>query len=349
MTIILFILGLVLLIVGAEVLVRGASRLAVAIGISPLVVGLTVVSYGTSSPELAVGIQSSLVGQADIVMGNVIGSNICNVLLILGLSALAAPLLVSSQLVRLDVPLMIGVSGLTYFMARDGLIGRMDGLILVSMAIIYTIILIRLSRGEKHVESSIKPSKTHWSINLLMIGIGLGMLAVGSDWLVDGAVIFAKHLGISELIIGLTIVAGGTSLPELATSVIASFRGERDIAVGNVIGSNIFNIMGVLGTSAVVSVEGIRLAPTILTFDLPIMVMVAVVCLPFFFTNYEISRWEGGLFFGYYLIYVVYLILDATQQPILRTYSHVILFFIIPLTSLFIIITLMKTLLKKTR
>jgi cation:H+ antiporter len=317
---ILLVIGLVLLVIGAEALVRGASRLAATFGISPLVIGLTVVAFGTSAPEMAVSTVSCLAGQSNIALGNVIGSNIFNILLILGVSALVAPLVVSQQLIKLDVPLMIAVSALVYFFCIDGVISRPEGLLLFSGIFAYTAFLIRQSRREnKAVQEEYAREygkKEPLSLKVLLkdtalILAGLGLLVLGSKWLVDGAVAIAQKLGVSELVIGLTIVAAGTSLPELATSVVASIRGERDIAVGNVVGSNLFNLLAVLGVAGVVSPSGIAVSPQVLHFDLPVMVAVAIACLPIFFTGSRISRREGALFLGGYIAYTAYLIFTA--------------------------------------
>ncbi len=336
--------GLALLVVGAEALVRGASRLAAAFGIAPLVIGLTVVAYGTSAPEMAVSIMSAYKGEADLAFGNVVGSNIFNVLLILGASALVVPLVVAQQLVRLDVPLMIALSFLVAILGWDGSIGRIDGLLLAAGAVAYTVFLIRQSRREKNatIEAEYdeafgdheKPTMLRHVANVAFIAAGLALLILGSRFLVRGAVSIAESLGVSELVIGLTIVAAGTSLPEVATSLIAAFRGERDIAVGNVVGSNIFNILLVLGVAGSVSPSGIPVAAAALRFDLPVMIAVAVACLPVFFTGHVISRWEGAVFLGYYAAYTAYLVLDATEHDALPAYSAVMGWFVIPLTAL---------------
>jgi cation:H+ antiporter len=349
LTMILFVVGIGLLIGGAELLVRGASRLAAAVGVSPLVIGLTVVAYGTSSPELAVSIQAGLVGQADIALGNVVGSNIFNVLFILGISALIAPLVVSQQLIRLDVPLMIGVSFLLLFLGWDGKIGRFDGLLLFAGAVSYTIFAIYYGRRENEDIQTIYVQKfgpkngRNWLVNIGLIVGGLVALGVGSNWLVDGAVALARTLGVSELIIGLTIVAVGTSLPEVATSILASVRGERDIAVGNLIGSNIFNILVILGAAGLTSPTGINVPAVALASDIPIMIGVAVACLPIFFTGHLIARWEGGLFFAYYIIYTLYLIFGATNSPILSTFNAVMMF-ILPLTVITLLVSAVRAL-----
>jgi cation:H+ antiporter len=354
-TILLLIAGLGLLVVGAELLVKGSSSLAAMAGISPLIIGLTIVAYGTSSPEMAVSVMSAYSGQADIAVGNVVGSNIFNALFILGVSALIAPLTVALQLVRLDVPIMIGVSALMLMFSVDGKISKVDGAILFIGGILYTLFLIYQSRKERNSEIQEeyakfgRPSVTQWLLDIFLIIAGLVLLVLGSRWLVDSAIAIARTFGLSELIIGLTIVAAGTSLPELATSAMASFRGERDIAVGNVVGSNIFNILAVLGLSALVSPDGINVSNAALRFDIPVMIAVAIVCLPIFFTGFRIGRREGGLFLGYYIAYTVYLILNSTGHQDLPIFSKVLLFGVIPLTILGLAIATLQAIKKEGR
>ncbi|HVS13480.1 MAG TPA: calcium/sodium antiporter [Thermoanaerobaculia bacterium] len=339
--ILLFLAGLVLLLGGAELLVRGASRLAVGLGISPLVVGLTVVAFGTSSPELAVSVRAALTGDgaADIAVGNVVGSNIANVLLILGLSAVIAPLAVSRQLVRLDVPIMVGSSLLLVWMARDGSLGRLEGALLFAGVVAYTAFAIVQSRRETAERGHLDPDPDELrgrrlAIDALLVVAGLALLVVGARWLVDGAVTLATLLGVSELIIGLTVVAVGTSLPELATSALAAWRGQRDIAVGNVVGSNTFNILSVLGASALVAPAGLAVSPQARAFDLPVMLAVAVLCVPIFFTGFRIARLEGALFLLFYGAYVAYLALHATGHPSLASLRWAVLWVAIPMTVL---------------
>jgi cation:H+ antiporter len=340
-TFILFLLGLVLLVGGAELLVRGASRLALAAGVSPLIVGLTVVAFGTSAPELAVSVRSALSSQseADIAIGNVVGSNICNVLLILGLAAAIAPLDISTRLVRQDVPIMIGISILLLFLSLDSSVGWWDGLLLFAGIVSFTVSIFYQGRRESlpvdlgEIEAS-ATGPGRMIVNSGQIAVGLAMLVLGSSWLIDGAVSIARNLGVSELVIGLTLVAAGTSLPELATSVLASLRGQRDIAVGNIIGSNIFNILAVLGLTAIVAPEGVRVASSVIYFDLPVMIAVAVACLPIFFTGYSISRFEGLAFLGCYGAYAAYLIMAAQQHDALPVFSKVMLLFVVPLLAM---------------
>jgi cation:H+ antiporter len=334
--------GLALLVAGAELLVRGASRLAMSMGISPLVIGLTVVAFGTSSPELAVSLQASLHGQSDIALGNVVGSNIFNVLFILGLSALVAPLVVSQQLVRLDVPIMVIASVALWLMALNGVVGRGEGLVLFTGVIAYTVFLLHISRKESaavraQYEAAFgeKGSRLRNTVSdAVFVVVGLILLVLGSELLVDGAVALAVALGVSQLIIGLTVVAAGTSMPELATSLLASVRGERDIAVGNIVGSNIFNILAILGLSSLVHGTGVEAASAALSFDIPVMTAVAIACLPIFFSGHVITRWEGLLFVLYYAAYTAYLILKATEHEALPAFGRVMLLFVLPLTAL---------------
>jgi cation:H+ antiporter len=340
-TVLWFALGWVLLIGGAELLVRGASGLAAALGLSPLVIGLTVVAFGTSAPELAVSVQSSLAGQAGLAIGNVVGSNIFNVLFILGVSALITPLAVAQQLVRIDVPLMIGISLATWAMAADGNLGRIDCSLLCVGLLGYTVFTIRQSHREGEAiraeyAAEFGPTEERPSLisRFLLIVVGLATLVVGSRWLVQGAVQLATWWGLSELVVGLTIVAAGTSLPEVATSVLASVRGERDIAVGNVVGSNIFNLFGVLGITGVVSAGGLPVPEAALYFDFPAMNAVALACLPIFFTGHLIARWEGALFLAYYAAYTAYLVLAATHHAALPWFNTAMLLFVLPITGI---------------
>ena len=333
---------------------RGASRLAAAAKISPLVIGLTVVAFGTGAPELAVSLHAAWTGEADLAVGNVVGSNIANVLLILGVSALLTPLLVQSQLIRRDVPLMVAASFFLLVLSFDGNLSCLDGCFLFASLLIYTAWQVKQSRKEsKELQSQFeeqagqreKANSRTLAIQAALIVLGLFLLGFGSRWLVDGAVSIARLFDVDELIIGLTIVAVGTALPEVVTSIIASLRGQRDIAVGNIVGSNLFNILGVLGLSSILSVDGIEVSPAVLRLDLPVMVAVAFACLPIFFTGNVIARWEGGLFLGYYILYTTYLVLLATNASITRTFSGVMVVFVIPLT----IITLMLGVVRSVR
>jgi len=352
LTWILLLAGFVLLVGGAEFLVRGAAALAADLGISPLVIGLTVVAFGTSAPELAVSVLSAWKGQPGIALGNVVGSNICNVLLILGLSALVAPLVVVRQVVRLEVPIMVGTSALLVFFALDGDVTHWEGAVLFGGALFYTTWTVRRSRRETReldggtLSSAVSGHPGRFGQLLQIVG-GLVLLGIGSKWLVEGAVTAARFFGVSDMIIGLTVVAAGTSLPELATSVLASLRGQRDIAVGNVVGSNIFNVLVVMGLTSLVAPGGVPVPESALTFDLPVMVAVAVACLPIFFTGHRIERWEGGLFFGYYLVYLLFLVMTALEHQRLPMLTQAMVGFAIPLTLVTLAISVVRNLRRK--
>jgi len=351
MSLVFFILGLIALVAGASLLVRGAAKLAVSFGISPLVVGLTVVAFGTSAPETAVSVGAVLQGNSDIAVGNVVGSNIFNVLFILGVSALIAPLVIHRQLVRQEVPIMIGASMILCVMALDGHIGRFDAALLAALLVAYTVFLVVQSRraGREADEAALVDARPasrwdrHWSVQVLLVVAGLALLILGADWLVDAATGFARALGVSDLVIGLTIVAAGTSLPEVATSIVATLRGERDIAVGNVVGSNTFNILGCLGASGLVAPGDLVVSPPLLAFDLWVMLATAVACFPVFVTGRQIARWEGSLFLLYYAAYTMFLILAATHHAALRGYTDTMLEYVLPLTVIVLVVSLLRS------
>jgi cation:H+ antiporter len=335
-----FFLGLGALVAGAESLVRGASKIALSLGISPLVVGLTIVAMGTSSPEIAVSVGAVMNGTTDIAVGNVVGSNVFNVLFILGVSALITPLVVHSQIIRQEVPIMIGASVILAVMVMDGSLSRGESALLLALLVAYMVFLVRQSRAEtveirEEYDGAVRRNGAwdgHWAVQALLIVVGLGLLVLGSEWLVDAAVAFARALGVSDLIIGLTIIAAGTSMPEVATSIIAAVRGERDIAVGNVIGSNTFNILGCLGLSGIMSANGLGMSSAVLNFDLWVMLAVAFACLPAFMLRNEIGRRRGLMFLAFYAAYVAYLILGAQDHDALDEFSAVMLSFVLPIT-----------------
>ena len=335
-------LGLGVLTLGAELLVRGAVGLASAMRVSPLVIGLTVVAFGTSAPEFVVSGQSALTGQPEIALGNVLGSNIFNILLILGISALIVPLRVDQQLIRLDVPLMIAVSVTVYGMSRDGKLDRLEGALLFTGLISYTVWSIIKSRQESNPEVVAEYSeefperpKATWGyilVQAVILIVGLAMLVQGANMFLDGAVKIARAWGFSELVIGLTLVAAGTSLPEVATSVMAALKGERDLAVGNVVGSNLFNLLGVLGFTSLIAPNGIPVSPAALSQDLPMMLIVALACLPVFLTGHVIHRWEGAIFLTFHILYTTFLVFTAQQWTAGVNMVTTILWVLVPLT-----------------
>ncbi len=339
-TLLLLPVGFALLVAGAELLVRGAARLAALAGLSPLLIGLTVVACGTSTPELAVNLRAAWRGQPDLALGNAVGSNIFNVLAILGFSAIVAPLTIVSQVIRRDLPVMIGSALVVAVLGGDGRIDRADGMILVAAMVVYTVASVVLARREGRDQAAGNPiHRPPWPESarlvgwqLLLIAAGLGMLVVGTGWVVHGAAALARAVGVGELIIGLTIVAAGTSLPELVTSVVSTIRGQREIAVGNVVGSNIFNVLGILGVSGLIC--SIEVAEAALWFDIPVMIGVSLLCLPLFMTGGILSRWEGLLFLGYYAAYTVYLVLDGLDHAAFPAYRTAMLLFVVPATVL---------------
>lgn len=343
MTFLLLVAGLIFLTLGADVLVRGSVRLSARVGIPPLIVGLTVVAFGTSAPELSVSVQSILLGRDAISLGNALGSNIFNILATLGIASIIAPLAVSQQLVRLDVPLSIGVSGLVLLFSLDGRLHQTDGFVLLAGILAYTGFLFlkgkqqgsdseALDDYEREYGAIANAGLVQWAKDLGLLVVGIALLVFGSKLLVDNAVVLARSWGMSELVIGLTIISVGTSLPELATSVVASFKGERDIAVGNVIGSNLFNLLGVLGVAASLTPAGLPVPPDALRFDIPVALVVSIACLPIFFSGYTIDRWEGGLFLVYYIAYMTYLVLKSTGHEMLPLFTTAMWGFAFPLT-----------------
>ncbi len=326
-------IGFLLLTFGGDLIVRGISHAGLRLGVSSLTVGLIFASLATSSPELAVSLGAAWMGQADVAVGNVLGSNILNVLVVLGICAAIRSLVVDRRLIWHDVPIMVGVSFLFYFLSADQSLSRFDGGVLLVTSAIYLYMTYQAAQRERQVGAVPDTAAlSSWPKISFQMVLGVVLLIVGARLLVIAATTVARAWGVSELIIGLTIVAVGTSLPELATSVAASLRGERDIAVGNIVGSNIFNIVWVIGLSALLAPVPIGVSASALSFDFPVMCAVAVACLPIFFSGHEISRWEGFLFIAYYVAYVVYLFLNSQGHTLLPMYSKMMWVFVLPLT-----------------
>lgn len=339
--------GLVLLVFGADFLVKGAARMAGAFGIPTLVIGLTVVAFGTSAPELAVSVKAAYSGEAELAIANVVGSNIFNVLFILGISAMITPLVISRQLIRQDVPFMIALSFLVSWFAWDGQLGRLEAAILFGLLICYTAFLFIQGKKQgaeaevdEEVAEMLKEPHPLWQNLAFLVG-GLALLVLGARWLVESAVTLATAWGVSEAVIGLTIIAAGTSLPEVVTSVVATLRGERDIAVGNVVGSNVFNLLSVLGLSGLVSPIPLLAGEQLAGVDLPVMLGVAVLCLPFFFAGATLNRLEGALFFAGYIGYTWYLVAKATGAAYLPQLQQGLLYGLIPVIVLYTIVSLL--------
>ena len=313
-------IGIALLFGGGELFVQGSIALAVIFGIPQLVIGLTVVSLGTSAPELFVSLNSVLQGSDALALSNVVGSNIFNVMVVLGSSALVLPLRVESRLVRRDVPLMIAVSAAVWGMASAGRVTWQAGLALLLGLIINTIWEIRTAREQPDDSEGAEPdiednaAEGGWHIAVLKLIAGIAVLTVGSKVLVSGATSAATLLGVSEAVIGLTIVSAGTSMPELITSLVAALRGRTDLAIGNVVGSCLLNLMLVLGGTALVTgSQGLNVTPDLIHDDLPVMLLTSLACLPIFWTRGRISRLEGGLLLGLYFLYIVDNVLPRTN------------------------------------
>lgn len=302
--------GLLLLYFGAEALVRGAASLALRLGLSPLVVGLTVVAFGTSAPELVVSLRAALHGQGGIAVGNVVGSNTFNIAFILGLSALVRPIRIQAQLVRFDVPVMLAVTIACAGLLCNGRLSRLEAGMLLTGLIAYTVDSIRRARREQNPDvvkefASAAPASRNLGLDILFIIVGLALLVYGGRLMVDGAVDLARLWGLSEAVIGLTIIAAGTSLPELATSLLAAVRKQDDIAIGNIVGSNIFNLLGILGVSGLVSpLTGVGIQPV----DTGVMIAVSALLLPLMRSGMKLARWEGLLFLAVYTGYIAWLL-----------------------------------------
>ncbi len=310
-----FAAGLAALIIGAEVMVRGGAALAARLGISPIVVGLTVVSIGTSMPELAVGVVAAAEGNGALAVGNIAGTNVVNLLLVLGLSALLVPLVLEVRILRFELPVIAGSALLLWVLVLDGMLSRVDGLILVAGAVVYIAAVVRASRREPdpvQAEFAEALPTGHPARHAAMTLGGIAVIVVGADWLVDAAVGMARDFGVSDALIGLTVVAIGTSAPELVTTVISTLRGDRDIAIGNLLGSSIFNILLILGVTAVVPAHGLALPASLIRIDIPIMVAVALVCIPIFLSGRRVSRVEGGAMVVAYLGYLTFLLSTQT-------------------------------------
>lgn len=322
-----FLVGLGALVVGAEVTVRGGGKIASRLGVSPIIVGLTVVSIGTSMPELAVGVVSAAEGNGALAVGNIAGTNVVNLLLVLGLSALLLPLAIEIRTLRFELPVMAVAALLLLVLAADGVLSRLDGLILVAGAIVYTVVLIRAARRESFEVTAeyaadypagavANPVLTgERRIIMKHVGMTLGGIAVvvlGAEWLVDAAVGMARGFGVSDAFIGLTVVAIGTSAPELVTTVVSTLRNERDIAIGNLLGSSIYNILLILGITCLVPAGGLALPPSLVRIDIPIMVAVALVCIPIFFSGRRVGRAEGAAMIIAYLSYLAFVLATHT-------------------------------------
>lgn len=310
--------GLVALMGGAELLVRSGTSLAVWLGIRPIVVGLTVVSIGTSLPELAIGIDAAVNGSPGLAVGNIVGTNLVNILFILGLSALLVPIVLDRRTLRFDLPAMTAAALAMYLLSLDGHLSRLDGVLLCLGGLGYTWGVVRAARGEPDsVEAEYEQEIVHASrprplVQSLVLLAGVAVIVVGAELLVEGAVSAARSFGVSDAVIGLTVVAVGTSAPELVTTVMSTLRGDRDIAIGNLVGSSIYNIALVLGVTVLVAPGGVPVPAEVLEADLVLLLAVAVLTVPVMVTGARISRAEGALFVAGYLAYLVWLLWART-------------------------------------
>ncbi len=335
LTLVFFVAGFIFVLYGASLLVKGASRLALAVGLSPLVIGLTIVAYGTSAPELAVSLQAALAHQDDISLGNIIGSNISNVFLVLGLAAAFRALSVSKQALRVDGPVMLGASALIYSLSLDGRIAQLEGVLLLICGIGYTWISIYISRKQQQQEAKKKEKHAGGGKlkNSLFVVAGLILLVAGANALVASSVDIATYLGLSNVVIGLTIIAVGTSLPEIATSFVAGLRGESDIAIGNAVGSNTMNIFIIAGLSSLITPGGLKVSDIVLSTDLPVMMGAAVLCLVVMYSGYSIHRWEGIFFLLFFAAYMAFVVIRNSNPEYTPQISALFYYAVLPITA----------------
>lgn len=340
-----FFIGLVMLLAGAHFLVKSSSKVAMQFGIPAIFIGVTVVAFATSAPEIAVSLDAVLSESTGLAIGNVVGSNIANILLILGLSSIIAPIAIKKRIVQLDIPLMIFVSVVVYLLSLDQVLQRLDGIILLLLFIGFLVFQIYQARKEVRAEVRVTSEKPEGSVSLsiFMMVLGLAVLALGAHWLVESSVVIARMWGLSDLVIGLTVIAIGTSLPEVATSVLAAWKKEADLSVGNVVGSNVFNITLVLGLAALFSGGGLPVSDAALALDFPFMIAVSIACLPIFFDGHCIYRWEGFVFLGYYVGYILFLFLDASQHKYLPLFNEVMILFVGPITILTLLVYIRRS------
>ncbi|SMO53814.1 calcium/sodium antiporter [Gracilimonas mengyeensis] len=349
MSIVFFIIGLVLLITGAELFLNSVDKFGIAWRISPLIMGLTVVAFATGAPELAISLQAAADGQPDLVLGNIIGSNISNILLILGITGVLAPLAITNKVIKRDIPMVLAASVLMYVLAMDGWLTPLDGFIILAALVAYSMFIYFQIKSDRKkntgedlsnaAQEILKGSPTWFYTKYLFLLLGgLVMIVAGSRLMVDAAVTIAEVLGVSELIIGLTIVSIGTSLPEVATSLSAARKGDSDTAIANVLGSNLYNILLTLGLTIVIAPGALSVSAEAIRFDMPVMIIVVVACLPLFWPGKELGRAEATGFLLYYASYLGYLVLLAMGHAVVDTFELVMIWGIIPLTILLIIV-----------
>ncbi len=321
MSVVFLLLGLAMLIAGAEMLVHGAARVSTLLGVSPMVIGLTIVAIGTSTPELAVSISAGLKGSGGLGVGNIAGANVFVMLFVVGVSAVWRPLPLDLQVIKLQLPMIVFAALLMTLLAWDGQLSQIDGGVLLLGGIAYTLALMHLTRiasrakkrefREEYGPQSVKKTRPKWlvrTVSALLLVVGIALTVIGSDVLVKGAVGIAQWLGVSPSIIGLTIVAFGTSSPELVTTIVATYRNDRDVAVGNIIGSGVYNILAILALACIATPGGLPVDRELLSFDIPLMAGVAIGAIPVFITGKRVSRLEGAAGIVIYLAYLTWLL-----------------------------------------
>ncbi|MBD3616186.1 MAG: calcium/sodium antiporter [Gracilimonas sp.] len=347
MTVILFIVGLVILIGGAELFLRSVDKFGAAWSVSPVVMGLTVVAFATGAPELAISLQAAVEGKPDLVLGNILGSNVANILLILGIAGLVSPLKITNRIIKIDIPAVIGASTLLFVLAVDGVLSPLDGGIILGALVLYSVFMytqIRKDRALNRLQQQAKidvgepVTSLFYGKYIFFLLAGLVLIVLGSRWMVEAAVEIAGILGISELIIGLTIVSIGTSLPEVATSLAAVRKGDSDTAVANVMGSNLYNILLTLGLTIIIAPGVIDVSASAIKLDLPIMLIVAIACLPLFWPGKLLGRMEAAGFLFYYSVYMAYLVLIAINHPFKEQLEWGMIWIVIPITIVLIVV-----------
>ncbi len=306
--IIILIVGLIVLILGGDFLVKGASSIALRLNLSPLVVGLTIVAFGTSAPELLISVKSALSGSPDLAMGNVIGSNICNLALVLGIAAIISPIIVQKSSISVDWPMTMGSSVLLYLMVREGYVDSHEGILFVFILLAYLFFIIRKSRKDSQISKALEedfdlPDESESKLwkDILFIALGSLGLFLGAEWFVGGAQSLARQMGIEERVIGITVLALGTSLPELVTSSVASFKKQTDLALGNLMGSNIFNILSILGITSII--KEIKVSDIILNKDMIWMLGITLIILPMMLSKRQLGRTDGIILMMIYIYY----------------------------------------------
>lgn len=323
MAVVALVAGLVLLVLGAELVVRQGSALAARLNVSPIVVGMTVVALGTSLPELAIGLNAAAQGRGELAVGNIVGTNLVNILLILGLAALLRPIDFDSRTLKVDLPMMVGAAVLMAALAVDGELSTTDGVLLTLYGVLYLGVVLYLSARESRrpapvpehaganprgTGEALRPASSRLGVEILLLVAGLALVLVGSEFLVDGAVEIASSIGASDAFIGLTVVAIGTSAPELATAIVATIRGDRSLALGNLIGSSVFNIALILGPTVIAAPGAVPVPDELVAVDLLLMLGAAAICIPAFWSHRRLGRVEGGLFVAAYGAYLAWLL-----------------------------------------